>query len=227
MFGLLVALAAAFAGSFAISMRVALRTRDVVVPDVVGRTVNDASTQLNDLGLTLKEEGRRADAKVPLDRIAGQDPAAGTTTRQPRRVRVWLSAGTHTDAVPGVVGESERTAQMRLELDGLETGEIADVRSASYAPGIVVAQNPPANSPGTHVDLLVNRGEQAASFVMPDLIGVNGERALDFLRGQGFRVTSVAGQPYPGVPSGTVLRQFPRAGFKIGPGEPVSIEVSP
>ena len=76
------------------------------------------------------------------------------------------------------------------------------------------------------VALLVNRGERGASYVMPDLIGVNGDRAADILRSRGFRVAVVGSNPYPGVAAGIVLRQSPQAGFQIGPGEPISLEVS-
>jgi beta-lactam-binding protein with PASTA domain len=61
---------------------------------------------------------------------------------------------------------------------------------------------------------------------MPDLIGTDGERAASLLRGKGFRVAVVGQQPYPGVPAGVVLRQSPQAGFQIGPGDPISLEVS-
>jgi beta-lactam-binding protein with PASTA domain len=61
---------------------------------------------------------------------------------------------------------------------------------------------------------------------MPDLIGVNGDRAAELLRSRGFRASVVASQPYPGVPPGVVLRQNPQGGFQIAPGEPISLEVS-
>jgi beta-lactam-binding protein with PASTA domain len=61
---------------------------------------------------------------------------------------------------------------------------------------------------------------------MPDLIGVNGERAADVLRNRGFRATVVGDHPYPGVPPGIVLRQQPQAGFQIAPGDAISLEVS-
>jgi beta-lactam-binding protein with PASTA domain len=76
------------------------------------------------------------------------------------------------------------------------------------------------------VALLVNRGERDASYVMPDLIGVDGERAAELLRAKGFRVAVVGDHPYPGVPAGVVLRQNPQAGFQIAPGEAISLEVS-
>jgi beta-lactam-binding protein with PASTA domain len=89
-----------------------------------------------------------------------------------------------------------------------------------------VAQEPPAKSPGASVALLVNRSDRGATYVMPDLIGVNGDRAAEALRQRGFRMAVVGSNPYPGIPAGIVLRQNPPAGFQIAPGEPISLEVS-
>ena len=103
---------------------------------------------------------------------------------------------------------------------------VAEVRSAEYPSDAVIAQEPPGAAHGTAVSLLVNRGAQSNRYVMPDLIGVAGSRAVDLLRTRGFRVTIVGELPYPGIPPGIVLRQFPSAGFQIGAGEPISLEVS-
>jgi serine/threonine-protein kinase len=141
-------------------------------------------------------------------------------------VRVWISAGPRSTSVPALVGESERTAQLRVAQDGFGVGPTAEIRSLDYAAGTVVAQNPPAKSKSDTISLLVNRGERGATYVMPDLIGVNGDRASDLLRARGFRVSVVGDHPYPGVPGGVILRQSPQAGFQIAPGEPISVEVS-
>ena len=61
---------------------------------------------------------------------------------------------------------------------------------------------------------------------MPDLIGVNGDRAADLLRTHGFRVSVVGDHPYPGVPAGIVIRQNPQGGFQIAPSDSISLEVS-
>ena len=155
-----------------------------------------------------------------------QEPAAGTTTRRQRSVRVWVSAGPRLANVPGVVGESDRTAQLRLREDGFEIGPVAEIRTGGTPAGAVVAQEPPPSAPGTRVALLVNRGGQAMTYVMPDLIGVDGERAAELLRRRGFRVALAGTQPYPGVPAGVVLRQTPAGGFQIAPGEAIALEVS-
>lgn len=211
----------------AAAMRVALKTREVVVPGLTGRSVNEATSLLAEAGLNLKvEEGTRVDPKVPSGQILVQDPQPGIRTRRERSVKVWVSAGPRSMIVPALVGESERTAQLRLQQDGLELAETAEVRSADYAAGTVMAQTPGARSNAPRVALLVNRGERGSTYVMPDLIGVNGDRAADLLRTRGFRVAVVGDYPYPGVPGGIVIRQNPQAGFQIAPGETISLEVS-
>ena len=211
----------------AAAMRLALKTRDVTVPELKGRSVNEASTLLADSGLALKvEEGARIDPKVPAGQILAQEPQAGVSTRRQRSVKVWISAGPRSLKVPTFVGESERAAEIRAKQNGLALSRVAEIRSADHQAGVVVAQSPRPQATSPQVALLVNRGERGTSYVMPDLIGVNGDRAADLLRAKGFRVAVVGEHPYPGVPAGIVLRQNPQGGFQIAPGEPISLEVS-
>jgi eukaryotic-like serine/threonine-protein kinase len=222
--GLLVVTYVLFAAA---SMRIALKAREVPVPDLKNRTANDATAIAADVGLTLKvDEMRRPDPKVPAGAVLLQDPPAGTVARRQRSIHVWLSAGAHASTLPRLVGETERAAQLRASQDGIAVAGVAEIRSPDYPPDVVVAQTPPAKTDTGRVTLLVNRGENGISYVMPDLIGVNGDRAAEILRGHGFRVAVVASNPYPGVAAGIVLRQSPQGGFRVAPGEPISLEVS-
>lgn len=213
---------------FAITaMRVALKVREVPVPDLRDHTVAEATNTLAADGLVLTvDESGRLDPKVPAGRIALQDPAPGAVIRRQRGIKVWISQGPRVTVIPSLVGDTERSATLRLQQDGLSVTSISEVRAAEYPSGSIVAQEPQAAARGTAVALLVNRGEQSSRYVMPDLIGVTGSRAVDLLRTRGFRVAIVGELPYPGIPAGVVLRQFPAAGFQIGEGEPISLEVS-
>jgi serine/threonine-protein kinase len=209
------------------AMRVALKVREVAVPDLRNHTVAEATATLAADGLVLNvDESPRLDPKIPAGRIALQEPVAGTVTRRQRSVRVWMSQGARITVVPSLTGESERSATLRLQENGLSVASVAEVRTAEYPSGAVIAQEPPGTAKGTAVALLVNRGEESNHYVMPDLIGVSGAKAVDLLRAKGFRVTIVGELPYPGIPAGIVLRQSPSAGFQIGAGDPISLEVS-
>jgi eukaryotic-like serine/threonine-protein kinase len=212
------------------SMRLAVRSRDVLVPALSGKSVNDASAVVAAVGLALKvEDAKRPDPTVPAGQIISQDPAAGVRTRRERSVKVWVSGGSRATTVPALLGESERSAQLRAQQDGLPPASIAEIRTTDYPAGTVVAQAPAARQAlpaGVTLALLVNRGERGLTYVMPDLIGVNGDRSADLLRARGFRVSLVGDHSESGVPAGIVLRQSPQGGFQIGLSDPISLEVS-
>jgi eukaryotic-like serine/threonine-protein kinase len=223
---LLGALAATFLAAFGVSMRVALRASEVTVPALAGVTVNDATAALGELGLTLRvDDSRRPDERVPAGRIMLQDPAAGTRARRQRTVRVWVSTGPRTVLVPSVVGEPERTARIRLEQGEITIVATSAIKSTDYAPDTVIAQTPEPETVASQVRLLVNRGEPALTYVMPDVTGADGDRAAEALRQQGLRV-AIANVPVTDKPPGTVTRQQPPAGAPVATTDVVSLEVS-
>jgi len=226
-FVLMGALGLTFLVFFGVSMRVALWARDVQVPSLVGRTVNEATAALADRDLALRvEENKRPDDKIEVGKVMQQEPDAGVTSRRQRTVRVWISSGPKRTIVPPLVGQNERAAQSSLQQQGVVVSSVSEFRSSDYPADVVVAQDPAATSRAPEVSILLNRGELSATYVMPDVIGVDGERAADALRQQGFRVSIVGAQPYPGVPPGTVVRQQPAGGFRVGGSDAISLEVS-
>ena len=221
------ALGGTFLLFFGVALRVALRAREVQVPALVGKTVNEATQSLGSIGLTLKvDPARRADPKIAANRIMLQDPAAGAAARAQRSIRVWLSTGPRTTTVPELIGQTERTARLRLEQDGVELDSVSEFRSPDYPADAVVSQDPPPDAKAPKVSLLLNRGEESTTYVMPDVIGMDAADVADALRTRGFRATITGSQPYPGVPPGTVVRQQPQGGFRVAASDPISLEVS-
>jgi len=224
---LLMALAGTFAVFFLGSFRLASRAREVEVPDLRGRSLDDASSTLSTLGLSLRVDPlRRPDPEVAADHVVWQEPEAGAVTRRQRSVRVRLSNGEQAPEVPDVSGQPERSAEVALTETNIEIASRAEIRTMDYSAGSVVAVDPPPGDHSSTVSLLVNRGERSSSYVMPDLIGTSGREAIDVLRARGFRATIVAELLYPGLPAGIVIRQTPQPGFRFTFGETISLEVS-
>ena len=221
------ALGLTFLVFFGLAMRMTLRSREVEVPPLAGRTVNEATRITAALGLGLRvDDRRRADDTIPAGQIMQQEPQAGVRLREQRTVRVWISDGARATIVPQLIGQTDRTARIRLDQDGIEVVSITEVRSPDYPADAVVAQDPAPKVRAPGVSLLINRGEEAATYVMPDVIGTDGDRAASALRARGFRVSITGSQPYPGVPAGIVIRQNPAGGFRVSGGEAISLEVS-
>ena len=116
--------------------------------------------------------------------------------------------------------------------DGFGVGTSrGDPLARTTPPDTVVAQNPPATSKSDTMCRCSSIAANAAPrYVMPDLIGVNGDRAADLLRSRGFRVAVVGDQPYPGVPAGHRAAAEPAGGLPdragradLARGEPVSV----
>jgi serine/threonine-protein kinase len=226
LFVLLAALGLTYGVFFLAAMRVATRAREVSVPDLQGKTVAEASTALTQIGLTIRiDETRRPDPKVPEGHILSQDPEPGTVFRRQRSVRVRLSDGQRDPVVPRVIGAPEHTAEATLAGERVTISGRAEVRSAEYAPGVVVAQSPPPSQRASAVTLLVNRRDDNENFVMPDLIGTLADRSIALLRAQNFRVTSTD-VPYPGLPVGVVVKQSPLPGYRVTAVQPILLEVS-
>ena len=102
------------------AMRVALRVREVPVPDLRNHTVAEATAQAAGrrprAGRRRERPARSEDSCGP-HRAAGA--GAGAITRRQRSVRVWVSQGPRITVIPALTGESERAAQLRLQQDGL------------------------------------------------------------------------------------------------------------
>jgi len=230
-FGKFLLLAGALAVTFlvfaGIAMRVAVRARQVTVPNLVGQSLTDATNLAATVDLQLRiDPVKRPDARVPAGHVLLQDPTSGSAARRQRSVRVVVSDGARIALAPNLLGETQRSAEIRVAQDGLLIGAVTEIRSALYPPDVVVAQDPPAKTQTAEIRLLVNRGEDRATYVMPDLIGLNGDRAADVMRTRGFRVSITAQSAASAIPPGVVVRQSPAGGYQVHPGDPIALEVS-
>ena len=211
------------------TMRVVLRSQEVKVPALLGKRVPEAGGIAAGHRLMLRVEGRRNDPKVPADRIVAQEPAHGSTLKRQRSIRVWVSLGPRRLTVPAVEGESIRTGRISLEQAQVPVGRVVEVNDGTEEGTILIQHPPPGDTETLDAEgaaMLVSLGPGSSDFVMPDLIGRSAASVLDTLGRVGLKVTEVKYRSYPGVVPGTVLRQQPPAGFRVGRRTSVSLEVS-
>lgn len=214
--------------SFGLSVRVALQAREVEVPLLQGRSLDDASRVLAALDLGLRsDDPPRPDDRVPAGRIIQQDPPAGSTARRQRSVRVWTSSGPRALTVPRVLRESERTATIRIQNEGLEVEAVSDFRSADYDVDAVVAQYPAPSARATQVALLVSRGAAPAAYVMPDIVGMDAGVATTWLQEHGLRVATAPTTGQADSQAGVVVRQQPPPGVRVTSADAITLDVTP
>lgn len=223
-------LTAVFVGAVWFGFRRAIVGRSVTVPDLAGKTPEEALEAARAVGLQLEEQGGRAryDERVPRGRVLLQQPEAGSLAKPAQAVRVVLSLGARELRVPELQGLAPRAAAVKLSRESLELGTVSWYRDPT-APQGIVAQDPEPDVPaarGEPVRVLMSRGAPDARIVMPDLVGKDAQLARERLEKFGFRVGSARFEPYDGVRPNTVLKQFPPAGYPLSNREVVSLTVS-
>lgn len=164
---------ALIAGAIAASVFWA-NSRVVVTPDVTGLPLDIAERAFEVSSLTATVTGTRVSVDVPEGAVISQDPPAGSEVRRGSEVRLVLSAGPQSFALPDVLGIQVEEARAQLVSRGLVVNVIGV--SAEASAGVVVEMFP---SPGTSVNtgdvvrLSVPGGSEGGDLMLPyDLAGV-------------------------------------------------------
>lgn len=199
---------------------------DGILPNVVGKTFEDASAILQKAGFPAQQGESRFHRTIPANVVIQEDPPAGSRQKRGTTVVLALSAGQKTAEVPVTTNMSQQQARIAIENTGLTLGNVTE--QLSDAPrGLVIASTPQAGTqiqlPGT-VDIVISKGP--ASVQMPDLYGRSVGEARSMVEQLGLRIAGVSRDTSSLQPENTVIRQLPQAGQTISAGGPVSLTVS-
>jgi eukaryotic-like serine/threonine-protein kinase len=209
-----------------------VRTKDAVVPDLVGQPYEQAFQQLYEAGLQLDVEGieQKPSTKVPARHVIEQVPTAGANVKPNKRVKITLSAGDQALATPNLQGKQLGEAEALLKDKGFQRGRVAEVHSDRY-PGTntVITQTPSAGTlqprSGT-VNLLLSLGRRPKVLLMPDLRGEPIDEVRAQLQSYGLTIQKEEYKLHPEIPSGAIITHQPVAGEFIEVGTAIALEVS-
>jgi serine/threonine-protein kinase len=223
-------LVAVFLGAVWFGFRRSIVGRSVAVPDLTGKTPDEALRAALDAGLQIEQQDGRArnDDKIPRGKVLLQQPEAGSLAKPSQAIRVVLSLGPRELRVPDLTGLAPRAAALKLSRESLELGPVSWYRDPAAPPGIL-AQDPDADAPGKRgeaIRVLMSRGPGDVRILMPDFVGKDAQAVKAHLEKFGFRVGSARFEAYDGVAPDTVLKQFPPAGYPLSNKEVVSLTVS-
>jgi beta-lactam-binding protein with PASTA domain len=199
---------------------------DGILPNVVGKTFEDASAILQKAGFPAQQGESRFHKTIPANVVIQEDPPAGSRQKRGTTVVLALSAGQKTAEVPVTTNMSQQQARIAIENTGLTMGNVTEQLSDSPR-GLVIATNPAAGTqlqlPGS-VDIVLSKGP--ATVQMPDLYGRSVGEARSMIEQLGLRIAGVSRDTSSLQPENTIIRQLPQAGQTISAGGPVSLTVS-
>jgi len=199
---------------------------DGILPNVVGKTFEDASAVLQKAGFPAQQGESRFHKTIAANVVIQEDPPAGSRQKRGTTVVLALSAGQKTAEVPVTTNMSQQQARIAIENTGLTMGNVTE-QLADAPRGLVISSSPAAGTqvqlPGT-VDIVISKGP--ATVQMPDLYGRSVGEARSMVEQIGLRIAGVSRDTSSLQPENTVIRQLPAAGQTISAGGPVSLTVS-
>ncbi len=205
----------------------------IQVPDLNGKTPDEARAQLQPLGLalnpTIAEEEVEDDAQV--GKIIAQDPTSGTSVSKGTQIRVTVGKAKEESSVPNLIGQDFDTAKSNLENLGFTVRR--EDQSSDKPANQVIDQNPKdgEHEPGTEITLVVSKGDQGGEnekITLPDLTGMSPAEAEGVLRGMGWTGDLNQAQGTTDEPQrlGKIVEQEKAPNSKIDKDEDVGVVVA-
>lgn len=205
-----------------------VRTEEVLVPNITGKTYYDAIRILNDAGLRPAKGIQEASSDAPKGEIVAQNPQANFRIKYYQPVHITVSIGAELTPVPSVIGKMQDAAFDTLTSTGFRPNRVAYVHSENYGQGTVIAQTPPEGGGqrrGSPVNLLVSRGPITQSIQLPNFQSQPASDVVSTLEGVGLKIETQYSS-HPTIPQGSIITHKPAAGAMVQTGEMVVLEIS-
>ncbi|WP_160669092.1 Stk1 family PASTA domain-containing Ser/Thr kinase [Pseudarthrobacter sp. ATCC 49987] len=192
------------------------------LPELTGKSLDEAKTALNGAGMALGQIAETYDESAPAGTVLAQAPRSGNPVRHGTPVDLTVSKGPQPLPVPDVRGQDQGDAVKAIEAAGLKAsiapGTVFDKKVPK---GAVVSQDPASGNltRGGTVTLTVSKGPKLVD--VPSFIGKQVDEARKALEQLGFevRVNNILGGFF-----GTVRDQEP-VNKKVPEGSVVTLTV--
>jgi beta-lactam-binding protein with PASTA domain/tRNA A-37 threonylcarbamoyl transferase component Bud32 len=194
------------------------------MPNIVGKTVAVATTELQGKGLLVGSETPQKSNDAP-GIVLSTNPAAGATVKKGDRIDLNVSGALATVSVEGVVGDQLSDAEALLSSQNLRY-QVKFVNS-SGAQDVVLTQDPASGASvpiRTVVRLTVPHPSPDVS--ISDVQGDTPSQAGNILQSQDLQVGSQSSQCSNSQPQGSVSATQPAAGSKVPRNSTVNLIVS-
>lgn len=198
----------------------------VLVPNVVGQTLENATRALEAEGFKVGETSVAFDANVKAGLVIKQDPKASTEKAPGTTVNLVISQGTEPVEVPDLTNKTAEEAKRALAECGLKYKAGTAQYSETVEKDRVITQEPLSKTkvdPGTTVVYILSLGSE--NVPVPNLVGESEGSARATLGNLELNVTTEEVFSDT-VAKGNVVEQTPAAEEKLKKGQTVHLQIS-
>ena len=207
------------------AMRIAIHGREVIMPNLTGKSVTEATSMLRSRGLVLKVADR-VYSELPINVVVRQTPTAGLLMKESQQAHVVLSLGQRQLQIPLLEGNSLRASRIELLRAGLQVGEVTAVTMPKPPDEVLIqTPRPGAGAATPRVDVLISQGPRESAYVMPHFVGMTESDVHSRLEASHLR-SKVNYVTAPQWPHNTVIDQSPLAGSRLPAASAIELTVA-
>ena len=186
-----------------VKINVSKGTEQVTVPDLKGKSADEAQKALNEAGLTGQQGDSVFSDDVDENMVASQETPSGTTANKGDTVVFHLSKGSEKVTIPNVVGMTQSQATSKLESAGFAVNTTTET-SKDVEKGKVTKQSKTGTATkGTTITITISSGLGEA----PNVVGMSESKAKETLDKAGYKYDDSQRKPDSTVAKGYVISQ--------------------
>ena len=198
----------------------------IVVPSVVGASVEEANAALTPLGLRSEVIEKRFDEEIVAGKILESDPSGGDKIDAGGSVKLIISKGQERYVIPVLTGLTPEAAIKSLTTQPLKSAGIVEEFNTTIPKGLVISTNPSNGQKvkrDTPVTILVSKGVE--EIALTTYVGQSGDQAQNELTEAGFNVESSFAYSET-IAAGAVISQAPSGIVSAPKGSTITLVVS-
>ena len=198
----------------------------IVVPSVVGASLDEANAALTPLGLSSEVIEKRFDEDIEAGRILESDPSGGGKVDTGGVVKLVISKGQERYVIPVLTGLTPEVAIKTLTNQPLKSAGITEEFNSTIPKGLVISSNPSNGQKvkrDTPVTILVSKGVEEIAYTT--YVGQSGDQAQNELTDAGFNVESSFAYSET-IAAGAVISQIPAGLVSAPKGSTITLVVS-
>ncbi len=205
-----------------------IEPKDVQVPDVSGKEVEDAVAELIAAGFTVRDTKPISDPDVEEGLVVKTDPKAGRTVKEGTSIDIYESTGKEKFELADYQGRQYDDVVRLLESKNFKSIEKTEENNESEPPGTILDQN---FSEGDLIvpddtELIFTVSKGPAPIALKDLRGYNEKGLQEYEESSGLKVEYGEEEYHEEVPEGLVIKQDPAPGTNLTRGQKVTVILS-
>tara|TARA_B100001741_G_scaffold111793_1_gene91839 strand:- start:3881 stop:4636 length:756 start_codon:yes stop_codon:yes gene_type:complete len=205
------------------------QNQNKVMMDVINRNLNDAIKLLKSENYRYEVSDTLYTNKFSLGTIIDQYPKPNSRVKSGRTVRLKITHPEKSVAIPNLIGQSRRSAELELNQMGLLIDTVYTEYNPEYPNGTIAWQYPKAGDrrkKGMGIQITVSKGMPPNFFQVPNLIGLSINQAKDLIFKSRLKVGKISYHQDQDLVPYTVLDQSIKDGTVLDVSATINLVVS-